>query len=133
MTDEERLQTELQATAAALSSESWEQGAYRRFQELLHDEQAACEFAELQLQHLTQLESDYLESPIQPREASAESAAGHRCLRLGLDYWFEAMNDYLNGADPDEVLEKAEWGSRYLLAVQVFEARVRESLRQTGC
>lgn len=126
--DEEALEEELAQLAAALPAQEWQPGAYQQWA-ALQSESDQHEFASRYLEQLAQLETNYLTTPIRPQEISAETRAVHRGLRLGLDLWIEAMQDCLEGARPAVILSKAELGSRYLVAVQVLERRLRQAFQ----
>ena len=65
--------------------------------------------------------NDYLQTPVQAEELTAESWACHHALLEGYGLWQEAFQS----ARPEKGQEQAEWACRWLVAVQKFALRLR--------
>lgn len=135
---QERLESELRGIAAGLSEDRWCSGAYRELEQAVEaylgggQEEDLTEVFDRLEDRLEQVHQGYLETPVVEREVTVESVVTHQLLQEGLQGWREVLHEWqgeeAEEPDWDELLLRAEQANRLLIALQVFERRLRGAL-----
>lgn len=130
----EAVEDELDEIAQELEPESLQTDRLLQFEEILRglDENPSAARERRLRERLAALENqfcgiwnDYLKLQVAEAEVTAESVAGHRCLKDAFNLWFQAFQQ-ANQLELDEAWESACEGNRLLLTVSTWSDGIRQ-------
>ena len=132
----ELLEEELREIAAGIAKERWTSETYSRFESAVDafheggEESDLWEVVEDIERLLVSVTEHYQNTDILAHEVTAESLVVHRLLTEALQSWGSALALIQGEEEPDwdEILAFAEQGNRLMVAVQIFQGRLKNAL-----
>lgn len=132
----ELLEQELREIAAGIAKERWTSETFSRFEAAIENFLDGGEESELwdvveDIERLLMSVSDrYENTDILAHEVTAESLVVHRLLVEALESWGSALAMFQQEEEPqwDDILALAEHGNRLMVAVQIFQGRLKNAL-----
>jgi hypothetical protein len=139
------LEKELREIAAGISRERWSTETYQSLEKAIDAfldggaEESLWSTTDSIEELLTRVSDSYRQTAILPKEVTMESMVTHRLLCEGIEGWRAALamlkddepaegDDEEQDWDWDLVLKTAERGNRLLVAVQIYQSRLRNAL-----
>lgn len=133
---EQVLEEELRGIAVGIGREHWCTENYERLERAVNafleggEEAAFWDTIDSLSTGIESAHAQYSSTHILPKEVTLESQVVHKLLCEGIEIWKAALDSLRDGEEPDWdwLMQTAEEGNRLLIAVQIFEERVRSAL-----
>lgn len=133
---EQVLEQELREIAAGIARERWCTESYEKLENAVNafldggEEDEFWEVVDGLASSIDAAHAEYCRTQILPKEVTLESAVVHKLLCEGIEDWKAALDSLREDEEPDWewLMQTTEHGNRLLVAVQIFEERVRNAL-----
>mgnify|MGYP000026398631 CR=1 FL=1 len=133
---EQVLEEELREIAAGIGKERWCTESYEKLESAVNtfldggEENDFWDVVDGLASSIVAAHSEYCKTQILPKEVTLESRVVHKLLCEGIEDWKAALDSLREDEEPDWewLMQTTEHGNRLLVAVQIFEERVRNAL-----
>ena len=130
------LEEELREIAAGIAKERWCTESYEKLESAVNafldggEENEFWDVVDGLASSIDAAHAEYCKTQILPKEVTLESKVVHKLLCEGIEDWKAALDSLREDEEPDWewLMQTTEHGNRLLVAVQIFEERVRNAL-----